>query len=177
MRNYMFYLAALLFVFTSCEKEAMEPEVMNAQFQIEEDAQKAHLKKVQSFKAHLDGDQEVPTPVDTKATGQTNFKLSKDGSSLSYKLIVANIENVAAAHIHIGERGSNGGVAVTLYGGGLIEGRTSGVLAEGMITSDMVTGYTLAELLDIMLTGGAYVNVHTSQNPGGELRGQISANN
>jgi hypothetical protein len=134
MKNYMFYLAAFLFVFTSCEKEAMEPEVMNAQFQIEEDPQKAHVKNVQSFKAHLTGDQEVPDPVDTQATGQTNFKLSKDGNSLSYKLIVANIENVAAAHIHIGERGANGGVAVTLYNGP-IEGRTSGVLAEGMITS------------------------------------------
>lgn len=176
MKNYMFFLAALLFVFTSCEKEPMEPEVMNAQFQMEEDLQKAHIKNVQSFKAHLTGGQEVPNPVDTEATGQTNFKLSKDGSSLSYKLIVANIESVAAAHIHIGARGTNGGVAVTLYNQPT-EGRTSGVLAEGVITDEMVTGYTLAELVDIMLAEGAYVNVHTSQNPGGEIRGQISANN
>ncbi|MCM4161824.1 CHRD domain-containing protein [Antarcticibacterium flavum] len=143
---------------------------------MEEDLQKAHIKNVQSFKAHLTGEQEVPNPVDTEATGQTIFKLSKDGSSLSYKLIVANIEMVAAAHIHIGARGTNGGVAVTLYNQPT-EGRTSGVLAEGVITDDMVTGYTLAELVDIMLAEGAYVNVHTSQNPGGEIRGQISANN
>ena len=151
--------------------------MMNANFkvQVEESTQKAHIKNVQNFRAHLSGDQEVPS-VDTDATGQANFKLSKDGSSLQFKLIVANIQNVAAAHIHIGARGSNGPVAVTLYNG-LIEGRTSGVLAEGMITSDMVTGYSLAELVDIMLDGGAYVNVHTPQNPGGEIRGQISANN
>lgn len=170
----MFYLAALLFLFTSCEKEEMEPEMMNANFQVEENAQKAHIKNVQSFRAHLSGDEEVPA-VNTNATGQTLFKLSKDGTSLSYKLIVANIENVAAAHIHIGERGSNGPVAVTLYSG-LIPGRTNGILAEGVITSEMVNGYTLAELVDIMLNGGTYVNVHTSQNPGGEIRGQISAN-
>lgn len=175
MKNYMFYLAAFLFVFTSCEKEEMTPEVMNANFEVEENYQKAHIKNVQSFKAHLSGEQEVPS-VDTDATGQANFKLSKDGSSLSYKLIVANIENVAAAHIHVGQPGSNGPVAVTLYSG-LIEGRTSGVLAEGVITSDMVTGYTLAQLVDIMISGGTYVNVHTPQNPGGEIRGQISANN
>ena len=172
----MFYLAALLFVFTSCEKETMEPEAMNAQFQMEEDGQKAHLKNVQSFKAHLSGDQEAPNPVDTEATGQTNFKLSKDRSMLSYKLIVSNIENVAAAHIHIGERGKNGPVVVTLYSG-LIEGRTSGVLAEGSITDADIKDKSLEELYNIMLAEGAYVNVHTSQNPGGEIRGQISANN
>lgn len=176
MKNHMFYLAAVLFVFSSCEKEAMESEVMNSQFQVETAAQKAHLKNVQSFNAHLSGEQEVPSR-DTDATGQANFKLSKDGTSLSYKLIVANIENVVAAHIHVGNRESNGPVAVTLYNGGLIEGRTSGVLAEGVITDDMVSGYTLAELLNIMLAEGAYVNVHTTQFPGGEVRGQISANN
>lgn len=172
----MFYLAALLFIFTSCEKEALEPDALNATFQVEESAQKAHIKNVQNFRAHLSGDEEVPA-VETNATGQTIFKLSKDGNTLYYKLIVANIMNVRAAHIHLGERGSNGGVLVTLYSGGLIEGRTSGILAEGTITSDMVTGYTLAELVNLMLAGSTYVNVHTSQNPGGEIRGQIAANN
>lgn len=176
MKNHMFYLVALLLVFTSCEKEAMEPEMMNAKFHVEEFAQKAHVKNVQSFRAHLSGDEEVPA-VETNATGQTIFKLSKDGTSLSYKLIVANIQNVLAAHIHLGEEGVNGGVLVTLYGGGLIPGRTSGILAEGTITSDDVTGYTLAELVELMLAGNTYVNVHTTQNPRGEIRGQIYANN
>lgn len=176
MKNqFLLYLAACLFVFTSCEKEAIESDLQEVQLQTEMDGQKAHLKNVQSFKAHLSGDQEVPA-VDTEATGQTIFKLSKDGSTLSYKIIVANIENVRAAHIHIGERGSNGGVVVTLYSG-LIEGRTSGILAEGVITSDDITGLSLSQLVDILIADGAYVNVHTTQNPGGEVRGQISANN
>ena len=175
MKTHIIYIVALLFVFTSCEKEAMDPEVMNAQFQMEADGQKAHLKKVQSFKAHLSGEQEVPA-VETNATGQAMFKLSKDGTSLSYKLIVANIENVFAAHIHIAPAGTNGGVAVTLYTG-QVDGRSNGVLAEGVITEDDVSGYSLAELLNIMVADGAYVNVHTTQKPGGEIRGQISANN
>ncbi|MFN4762990.1 CHRD domain-containing protein [Gillisia sp. Q332] len=175
MKTHMIYIAALLFIFTSCEKEAMDPEVMNAQLQTEVNGQKAHLKKVQNFNAHLSGSQEVPA-VETNATGQTIFKLSKDGNSLSYKLIVANIENVAAAHIHIAPTGTNGGVVVTLYSG-LVEGRNNGVLAEGVITDDDINGYSLAELLNFMLAEGAYVNVHTSQKPGGEIRGQISANN
>lgn len=65
----MFYLAIILLVFTSCEKEAMEFEVMNAQFQKEVNEQKAHLKNVQSFEAHFSGDQQVPI-TDTDATGQ-----------------------------------------------------------------------------------------------------------
>lgn len=171
----MFYLAALLLVFTSCEKEAMEPEVMNATFKVENN-QQAQIKNVQNFRAHLSGDEEVPM-VETNATGQVIFKLSKDGSSLSYKLIVANIENVVAAHIHIGESGTNGPVWVTLYNGE-IQGRFSGILAEETITSETVKDEnTLADLLDIILDGGAYVNVHTTQNRGGEIRGQISANN
>ncbi len=175
MKNYFFYLTAFLFIFTSCEKEEMNPELMEASLQTElVNGEKAHIKNVQSFKAHLSGDQEVPA-VATNATGQTVFKLSKDGSSLSYKLIVANIDNVRAAHIHVGESGNNGPVAVTLYSG-LMAGRTSGVLAEGTISSEDVTNYTLAELVDIMLAGGAYVNVHSTQNPGGEIRGQISGN-
>src|SRR5437879_5666401 len=88
-----------------------------------------------NFVAHLSGDQEVP-PRDTQAQGQAIFQLSDDGTELHYKLIVANIENVVAAHIHLGAIGQNGPVVAFLFGpappGG---GRTDGVLAEGTITA------------------------------------------
>lgn len=131
-----------------------------------------------NFKAHLSGGEEVP-PVDTRAQGQANFKLSKDGTELSYKLIVANIENVMAAHIHCAPAGFNGPVAVWLYGPGPATSQ-SGPLAEGTITDANVLEdgancgiETLDELLDLMSSGGAYVNVHTQQHGGGEIRGQI----
>jgi hypothetical protein len=60
-----------------------------------------------NFVAHLSGDEEVPVR-ETLAQGQAVFHLSKDGSTLSYKLIVANIENVVAAHIHLGAFGATG---------------------------------------------------------------------
>jgi hypothetical protein len=50
--------------------------------------------------AHLSTDEEVP-PVDTLAQGQTVFRLSRDGSELHHRLIVANIEEVLMAHIHL----------------------------------------------------------------------------
>lgn len=133
-----------------------------------------------NFVAPLSGDQEVP-PADTDATGVSIFQLSRDGSELSYRLNVANIENVTQAHIHVGARGVNGPVVVWLYPDGppaqLIPGRTSGTLATGTITADdlvgPLAGASLDDLLDTIRAGNAYVNVHTLQFPPGEIRGQI----
>jgi hypothetical protein len=130
--------------------------------------------------AHLSGGEEVP-PVDTRATGQAVFRLSRDGESLAYRLIVANIENVTMAHIHLAPAGVNGPVVAWLYPDGppaqLVEGRSSGVLATGTITADdlvgPLAGASLDDLLDAMRAGNTYVNVHTSQHPPGEVRGQI----
>jgi hypothetical protein len=67
-----------------------------------------------NFRAHLSGDEEVPA-VDTRAQGQAIFQLSRDGMTLHYKLIVANIEDVLMAHIHLAPAGENGPIVVWLY--------------------------------------------------------------
>lgn len=128
-----------------------------------------------NFVAPLDGGQENP-PVDTNATGVAKFQLSKDGSSLGFKLIVANIEDVVASHIHCGVVGVNGPVGVTLFSGGPTS--ANGTLAEGTLTAPNAgNGCGWADLdavVAAMASGGAYVNVHTfPANPGGEIRGQI----
>lgn len=144
---------------------------------------KAHASAViaqQNFRTHLKGENEVPA-VETKAQGQATFKLSSDGTEIHYKLIVANIENVLMAHIHNAPAGQNGGVVVWLYPASpppqLIDGRFQGVLAKGTITAnDLVgslQGETLDDLLEEIKAGNMYVNVHTDQNPAGEIRGQI----
>jgi hypothetical protein len=140
-----------------------------------------------NFVAHLSGSEEVPQR-DTRAQGQAIFHLSKDGNELRYKLIVANIENIAASHIHLGAEGTNGSVVAFLFHGPRIAGRTSGVLDEGVITAaDLVgplAGKSLSDLLAAMCAGQTYVNVHTNDLvappntgpgdfPGGEIRGQI----
>lgn len=135
----------------------------------------------ENFRTHLTGDEEVPA-VETQAQGQAIFKLSADGESLDYKLIVANIENVTMAHIHQGAAGTNGPPVVWLYPEdgpppAEIPGRTQGVLAEGTITADdlvgPLAGASIQDLITDIQDGNAYVNVHTTQNPGGEVRGQI----
>jgi hypothetical protein len=132
-----------------------------------------------SFQAHLAGRNEVP-PVDSKGTGQVTFKLSDDGTSLSYKMVIANIDEVTQAHIHIAPEGVNGPVVTFLYGFNAAGTGEPGILAEGTITAaDLIPrpaigyGGTMAELLAAMRAGNTYVNVHTHPFPGGEIRGQI----
>lgn len=140
------------------------------------------------FITHLTGDEEVPVR-ETIAVGQTIFKLNRDGNSMTYKLIVSDIENVVAAHIHAGVFGTNGPVVTFLAGpfasgGGPVEG----IIGQGVITAanfvGPLAGQDFSVLLAAMRTGGTYVNVHTNDGidptntgpgdfPGGEIRGQI----
>jgi hypothetical protein len=135
-----------------------------------------------TFTANLTGAAEVADPpVETSAKGQAVFRLSQDGTELSYRLIVANIENVTMSHIHLAPAGANGPVVAWLYPDGppaqLIPGRSSGVLAVGTITADDLVGplatMSLDDLVDELRAGNAYVNVHTAAYPAGEVRGQI----
>lgn len=140
----------------------------------------ASWNAVHNFRTHLTGAEEVPA-VETPAQGQAVFQLSRDGTELSYKLIVANIDDVLMAHIHMAPAGVNGGVVAWLYPSGpppqLIEGRVSGVLARGTITAADLTGalagQQLSALVAAIRAGNTYVNVHTSAVPSGEIRGQI----
>lgn len=132
------------------------------------------------FVTHLSGDEEVP-PVDTKAQGQAIFMLSKDGTELRFILIAAKLENITMSHIHMAPKGQNGPIVVWLYPSVpppvLIPGTFNGVLASGTITAaDLVGplgGMSLSALLSEMMSGNTYVNIHTEQNPGGEIRGQL----
>jgi hypothetical protein len=129
-----------------------------------------------NFVAHLTGAEEVP-PRDTQAQGQAILHVSKDGTAITYKLIAVNIENVVAGHIHRGPVGVNGPVVANLISAAATTQMPNGIRAEGTITAaDLVgplAGHPLSDLLAEIEAGNAYVNVHTSQNPGGEIRGQL----
>ena len=140
-----------------------------------------------NYSVHLDGDTEVPANA-SLATGQAIFKLSADGTSLDYKLIVANLDNPVAAHIHVGPPGVNGPVVALLFSAPPAGGTANGVIAEGTITAANLTGPLLGQpfsaLIEALNTGNAYVNVHTNDGvpptntgpgdfPGGEIRGNF----
>ena len=130
------------------------------------------------FYAHLS--QEFHN-LDTVSQGQAIFRLNSDGTELSYKLIIADLDSTRMAHIHLGQAGALGPIVAWLYPGGpppaLIPGRFSGVLAEGTITSanlvGPLAGMQLSDLVTQIRNGNAYVNAHTVAFPGGEIAGQI----
>ena len=61
---------------------------------------------------------------------------------------------------------------------GSTTGPINGLLTKGTLTESKLTGPLAGKTIDILVimirNGDAYVNVHTTQNQNGELRGQIS---
>lgn len=134
----------------------------------------------QTFSAQLSGAEETPS-VTTDASGEATFETEDDGKKLHYVLKVENLKDVTMAHIHMAAAGKNGPVVVWLYPSQppekLIEGVSNGKIAEGTITASNLTGplegKTMSDLLAKMSAGDLYVNVHTKQHGGGEIRGQL----
>jgi hypothetical protein len=133
-----------------------------------------------SYGTHMTGAEETPARP-SQAQGQLVLTPREDGSAIEYKLLVANIENATQAHIHLAAPGSPGPVIAWLYPAAppavLIPGRFNGVLAEGVIADANVVGplagQGLAGLVAAIQAGNAYANVHTTQYPPGEIRGQV----
>lgn len=132
-----------------------------------------------SFSAKLSADQEVP-PTSGDAFGMAKFKRNTDGS-VDFKLEGHKLSGpVVGAHIHAPALpGSNAGVVATLCGGGPapVPVSTCSTTEKGKlkVSGTIPTGSLTTAELAFVLSGEAYVNVHTSANPGGEMRGQIQS--
>ncbi|KXO06155.1 hypothetical protein AYK81_00155 [Bacillus thuringiensis] len=128
------------------------------------------------FFAKLRGRNEVP-PVETDARGQAFFKLNRDELSLKFKLELFDLENVVVAHLHLGAKGTNGPVVAFLFGPITNPVSIECATFTGIITQeDLVgplAGQTLDALVNEIIAGNIYINVHTVQHPTGEIRGQL----
>jgi len=120
--------------------------------------------EIYKFKATLTAAQEVPKPKAPASAGGTfTARTVEKGSTktFTWKLTFHGLTGPAvAAHVHFGKKGVPGGVAIALCGP-----CKSGQTGKAQISSK-------AE--DAMEKGGAYVNVHTAKNAGGEIRGQVA---
>ena len=127
----------------------------------------------QKFMAELSSQEEVP-PTDSQATGSAEFT-PMGSDSVMYSVNATNIEGVTAGHIHTGQQGENGPIVVTLF---KYDSPMNEVSESGSITADKLegpmAGKQLSDLATAMGNGSTYVNIHTEQNPNGEIRGQIS---
>jgi hypothetical protein len=115
------------------------------------------------IKATLNVGQEVPKPVGKlTGAGGTFTATMTDAGKITWKLTFKGLSGKAmAAHIHIAKVGKPGPVVLPLCGP-----CTSGQSGSGSVTKAQVKQIE---------AHGAYVNVHTAQNAGGEIRGQITA--
>ncbi|MCM4153066.1 CHRD domain-containing protein [Arenibacter sp. N53] len=164
---------ALLLLFGGCSTDT----VMEPTEQIYPLSVKSKMGETFNFTTSLKGRNEVPEVI-SNAAGHVSIKISKDEMSIYYKITAANIENVRASHFHIAPAGTNGGVVAFLYSNpDQPSGPQNGVLAEGIITADNLINsmfeHPLSDLIDAIRAGNVYVNVHTNQFPGGEIRGQL----
>ncbi len=113
----------------------------------------------------LRGDQEVPAPIVTAGSGTATLTVNVITGAISGSVTFSGLNsNTTAAHIHQAAAGVNGPVIVSLSGG---VGATSGTwtVPAGSILS--------ASQLAALKTDGLYVNIHTANYPGGEIRAQI----
>lgn len=131
---------------------------------------------------------EVPS-VSSTAGGLFRARIDERAGQIAYELSFAGLEGtVTQAHIHFGQHDVNGGVSAFLCDsatnpdptGGAPSCPASGSVA-GLIVSTNVIGPTaqglspgeFAELVAAIRAGVAYVNVHSTRFPGGEIRGQF----
>ena len=106
----------------------------------------------------LSGSFEVP-PVTTTATGTAVVTIDADRSVKA--TVTVNSMSATASHIHEGAAGTNGPVIVPFTKTG---DNTFAAPADAKLTEAQYASYK---------AGNLYVNVHSTKNPGGEVRAQL----
>lgn len=145
----------------------------------------------ETFHASMSSSQEIPVPsVNTPApTGSAVLTNNGDGT-VSYTVTGSNMTvtatgvtpaiNYTGMHIHLATVGQVAGVTVPLTrpangsNSFTVTGTFTGATCGAGQVNCINTGNTLDTVLNAMRSGGAYLNVHTDRNTGGEMRGQIA---
>jgi CHRD domain-containing protein len=146
-----------------------------------------------TFPTTLSGYNETPSTLNSTGSGEFLAKVSKDEQSIAYTLTYRNLGTaVIQAHIHFGRPGLNGGVVLFLCNTSgtppatvpvppqcpQSAGTVSGVLTAADVIAVAGQGIDagaagFAEMVKALRNGAAYANVHTTQRPGGEIRGPL----
>jgi hypothetical protein len=149
-----------------------------------------------AVRTHLVGYQETPLTINTAASGEFKAKISEDGTAIHYELTWHDLSsNVLQSHIHFGRPAITGGIVLFLctnltppVGPPTPQAcpTTNPATITGTLTAADVIASTngqgidpgaagFAEMVDAIRAGAAYVNVHTANHTGGEIRGRLFA--
>lgn len=142
----------------------------------------------EDLSTRLKGYEEVPS-VSSTAKGRFKASVDKTSATLRYEISYSDLEgDIQQAHIHFGQRGVNGGITLWLCQTParpspiattppcVQSGTVNGVLTAADVVGPAGQGIgagEFAEVLAAIRAGVAYVNVHSSKYPAGEIRGQL----
>jgi len=145
----------------------------------------------ETVKVHLKGFEEVPA-VSTGASGELRLRIDDRAGMIDYELSYDGLQGtVTQAHIHVGQHGVAGGIAIWLCQTATnpapaavaaatpqcpAAGKVSGTITAASVIGplpQLVTAGQLDEVIAAIRAGVAYGNVHSSAVPGGEIRGQL----
>jgi hypothetical protein len=132
--------------------------------------------------------QEVPAVSSPHASGRFSAEIDAEAQTIEYELSFSGLQaSIVMSHIHMAQPNVNGAIMVWLCGStanpgpagtqvcpqeGTVRGTIRPEDIQTATTQGIATG-EFAELVAAMRNGLAYVNVHTTQSPGGEIRGQL----
>jgi CHRD domain-containing protein len=144
------------------------------------------------LRTSLIGFNEVPV-VSTEGRGSFRAQIQDGEQSINYDLSITGLQGIVAqAHIHVAQKDVNGGIVLWLCQGTTRapttlavqppecpqEGTVSGTLTPASVTpvaTQQILANELDEVIAAIRAGKAYANVHSNLSPGGEIRGQIDA--
>lgn len=126
-----------------------------------------------TFIANLSGANERPNPVTTNATGVVTLTFDTNNPTVvTLRVTYSGLSgNPTGAHIHgLAGLDTNAGVRVDFTSN--IPAATSGTFTTTITLTATQAGFVNLANLN---AGQLYFNIHTSLNPGGEIRGQFGA--
>ena len=126
-----------------------------------------------TFVANMLPSNELPTAKTTTGTGLATFV--DKGTEIDWTMELTNMTGVFASHIHLGDATTIGPVIFNLFiPNGTNTATLTGVVGSGTITDANNVAISLDSLRVLLNNGHAYVNVHTTANQTGEIRGQVA---
>lgn len=140
------------------------------------------VSKIVTFKGTMNSAQENNAANTSTATGTFTATLDTSTNVFTYDVTYSGLgSNVTSGHIHgPAAAGANAGTTInfaSLAGATFTVGATSGT-ARGVTTLNAANAITATvsgdSLKKILFAGLAYVNIHSTNFGGGEIRGQIT---
>ena len=145
--------------------------------------------------AELSGYQETPLTINTKGSGEFTATIQDHGTAITYQLTYRDLSSpVTQAHIHFGRPGITGMIVLFLCANSppitppagvptpppcpAQPATVTGTLTAADIIARPAQGIDagadgFAEMLEAIRAGAAYANVHTTLQPGGEIRSRL----